>query len=254
MRTPWLLCPEPRPQASMRLFCFPFAGGGASAYRGWAAAMPAHVELLAVQLPGRETRFAEPALRDLAAVLAGLVPSIASHWDKPFAFFGHSLGALLAFEAARALRRRTLPVPQHLFLSGRRAAHVPLDRRAYHDLPEDELLAEIRKMSDTPNPLFEHPELVALALPTLRADFALHDTYRYAPEPPLDIPISVFGGLADHTTSTEVLKDWQALTSHKMKISLFPGGHFFIDTQRRDVLAVLAQQLHGLAEPKRAVA
>ena len=238
----------------MRLFCFPFAGGGASAYRSWAAAMPAHVELQAVQLPGRETRFSEPALRDLDGVLASLVPALASHWDKPFVFFGHSLGALLAFEAARALRRRGLPLPLHMFLSGRRAAHVPLDRRAYHDLPEDELVAEIKKMNDAASPMFDHPELLALALPTLRADFALHDTYSYRPEAPLDIDFSVFGGLADHTTDTAVLKDWQSLSSKATKISLFPGGHFFIDTHKRDVLAVIGRQLHALAAPSRAVA
>jgi medium-chain acyl-[acyl-carrier-protein] hydrolase len=248
MATPWLVVPDPKAAPSLRMICFPYAGGGASVFRPWVRAMPAAVELLSVQMPGRESRFAEPALPDLDRVLEGLLPALAPRLDRPFVFFGHSLGALLAFETARALRRQGGPLPIHLLLSGRRAAHVPMERRPFHDLPADELIGEVRKLNHGGSGMLDDPDMASLALPMLRADFAVHDTYSYRPEPGLDVPFSIFGGLADQTTPVESLREWRVLSTRRTTVSLFPGGHFFLETERRDVLAVVIQRLHEMVD------
>jgi len=246
--TPWLSQPYPKPDSALRIVCFAYAGGSASVYRPWASLLPPDVELLAVQLPGREGRFVEPCLTRLDDVLDRLLPVLRPWLDRPFVLFGHSLGALLAFETARALRRARWPQPGRLIVSGRIPPQMPMTRRAFHDLPDAELLREVRRFNSASTSLLDDPGMASLALPILRGDFALHDTYSYREEPPLDIPFSVFGGVADDTTAVDKLKGWQVQSTRRITVNLFPGDHFFIESARNDVLSVLGQLLTALVE------
>ncbi|MGH8075977.1 MAG: thioesterase II family protein [Lysobacter sp.] len=234
----------------LRIFCFPYAGGGASAYRKWPSLLPADVELLAAQLPGREARFVEPPLRDLDSVLGHLASAIEPLLDRPFVFFGHSLGALIAYELTLLLRSRGRRMPEHLILSGRRAPSIPIGRRAFHNLPDDELIQEIRTLSGTSEGVLQNDELMALVLPTLRADFAIHDTYRYREQASLDVPFTIFGGLDDAATTSDNLSAWESLTTRGARLSLFRGGHFFIDESKDEVLAAIDRVLMQLLEPR----
>lgn len=250
--SPWIVAHSSVRNPQLRLFCFPYAGGGASAYRKWPSLLPAGVELLASQMPGREARFVEPPLRDLDSVLGHLASAIEPLLDRPFVFFGHSLGALIAYELTLLLRSRGLPMPEHLFLSGRRAPGIPIGRRAFHNLPDDELIQEIRTLSGTSEGVLQNDELMALVLPTLRADFAIHDTYRYREQAALDAPFTIFGGLDDIATTTDNLSAWESLTTRGARLSLFRGGHFFIDESRDEVLAAIDRVLMHLLEPQSA--
>lgn len=245
---PWIVALNSVREPGLRLFCFPYAGGGASAYRKWSPLLPPGVELLAAQMPGREARIMEPALRDMDPVLEHLVSAIEPLLDRPFAFYGHSLGALVAYELVVLLRSRGLPMPAHLFLSGRRAPSIPIGRRSFHDLPDDELIDEIRAMSGTSEGVLQNDELMTLMLPTLRADFAVHDRYRYSRCAALDVPLSIFGGLDDIATTTENLSAWAGMTSRGAQLSLFRGGHFFIDETRDEVLAAISRTLGRLLD------
>lgn len=251
MPHPWFISFSPVGNPQCRLFCIPFAGGGASAFRTWQAALPPGVELCAVQPPGRESRFRETPLRDLDALVAQLGAAMVERLDRPYAIFGHSLGALVAFELTRWLRRQGKPLPRHLFLSGRRSASMPIGRRPFHDLPDDELLEEIRRMRGTDDGLLENRELMALVLPSMRADFAVHDTYRYQAEPPLPVPFSVFGGLDDITTPVDSVAGWSEHTSRGADVRLFKGGHFFINDARDDVLRAVGAGLGEMLQSAR---
>ncbi|MGH9360354.1 MAG: thioesterase II family protein, partial [Thermoanaerobaculia bacterium] len=234
------------PRARFRLFCLPYAGGGASIYRAWRGELPAGVELCPVQLPGRETRLREPPftrLEPLVAALADALPFAA----LPFAFFGHSMGALVAFELARELRRRGGPEPLHLFLSGRRGPLVPSREEPIYDLPEAQFLERLRQLNGMPEEVLGHGELMALLLPLLRADFALHETWSHRPEEPLAAGISAFGGLADPEVTREDLEGWRGETRGRFHLRSFPGDHFFLHSARALVTAAVARDLAELA-------
>ncbi len=245
--TPWVVCPRPNPRARLRLFCFPYAGGGATAFRSWQELLTRDAELCAVQLPGRETRIKEAPVARLSSLLRVLAPAMLPHLDRPFAFFGHSLGTLVSFELARRLRREYAVEPLQLFLSGRGAPQIPDDRRAIHALPEPEFREELRAMGGTPEGVLEHPELLRLIVPVLRADFAVCETYEYAPEPPLDCPISAFGGTEDFEVPAAHLEAWREQTNGPFRLRMFPGDHFYIHTARAALLAALNQELELLA-------
>lgn len=247
---PWLPALGRRPGARLRLFCFPYSGGGTTPFREWQALLPAAVEVSPVLLPGREARIGEPAFDRLPPLVAALDDALAPALDLPYAFFGHSVGALVAFELARALRRRGATPPVHLFVSAHPAPQLPdLDRR--HDLPEDALIAELRRFQGTPEEVLDNPELMRLVLPTLRRDFAVAETYEHAPEPPLDCPLTAFGGLADPRAGRAELVPWQKQTRAAFKLRMFPGGHFFLGSHRELVLQAIAGELLSLAEAAR---
>lgn len=245
--TPWIVCPRPNPHARLRLFCFPYAGGGATAFRGWPEHMPPETEVCAVQLPGRETRIKEEPVAQLPSLLRVLAPALLPHLDRPFAFFGHSLGALVGFELSRRLRREYAVEPLHLFLSGRGAAQLPDQRPKLHALPEPQFREELRSLGGTPEGVLEHPELLRLVIPILRADFAICENYQYTAEPPLDCSISAFGGLRDRDVSVEMLDAWRQQTNASFTLRMFPGDHFYIHTARPALLAVLNHELELLA-------
>jgi len=242
----WLAYREVNPRARLRLFCFPYAGGGASAYRGWAALLPADVEVCPVQLPGRESRLREPAFDRLEPLIQALLEALQPHLGLPFAFFGHSMGAMLSFELARELRRRGGPLPLHLFVSGRRAPQVPAREENIHDLPEPEFLAKLRELNGTPEEVLQHAELMRLLIPVLRADFAVNETYVFRPEEPLDLGISAFGGLGDEEVSREDIVGWSEHARRAFRLRMLPGDHFFLHGARDLLTESLARDLAEL--------
>lgn len=239
-RSGWLVRVRPRPEAALRLFCFPHAGGAASSYFHWPAAL-AGVDVAAVQPPGREGRLAEPPIADMPVLLDRLVAAIEPRLDRPFLFFGHSMGALVALEAARELRRRGLPAPARLYVSGRRSPTVPSDEAPLHALPDDELVAELNhRFGGLPAAILAEPELMALFLPVIRADLTVLERHAFRPEAPLDVPITALGGDDDRRAGIEGLEAWRALTSAGFAMRRFPGGHFYLHEQREAFLRAFA--------------
>jgi medium-chain acyl-[acyl-carrier-protein] hydrolase len=164
----------------------------------------------------------------LSPLVEALAQALAPLLDRPFAFFGHSLGALVSFELARQIRRQYGVHPVRLFVSAGRAPQIPHRVPPIHTLPDKEFLVELRRLNGTPSELLDHEELMDIMLPLLRADFALYETYVYLTEPPLSCPISAFGGLQDHRVSKSDLEAWRAQTSGSFSLRMFPGDHFFL--------------------------
>jgi medium-chain acyl-[acyl-carrier-protein] hydrolase len=242
----WAIYPRRNPAARLRLFCFPYAGGGATVYSTWPRGLPPEVEVVAVQPPGREGRLSEAPIGDLSRLVEAMHRELRPHFDKPFAFFGHSNGGLMAFELARALRREGGPMPLQLFASGRPAPQLELDDPPIHALPHDEFIQQLRRFAGTPEEILANEEIMELIMPLLRADFALGETYRYVPEPPLDLPISAYGGERDAEVSPAQVEAWREQTTARFHLRMFPGDHFFINGDRTLVLAELSRELRML--------
>ncbi len=238
--------PTADPQVKLRLFCFPFGGTGASFYRDWQSALHNSIEVCPIQPPGREERLSEKPFTDLASLVTELGEVLEPYLDRPFAFFGHSMGALISFELARYLRRLNQPMPAYLFISGRPAPQIPLTDLPTFDLPDSEFIKELRQIQGTPESVLQNPELMALFLPLLRADFELCQTYHYNHELPLNCPFFVFGGLTDSDISQESLVSWRAQTTYPMKLQMFPGDHFFILNAQQSILQIVSQHLNQL--------
>lgn len=238
----WLACPKPNSQASLRLFCFPYSGASASTFYTWANSLPTAIEVCPVELPGRGTRLTEPLHNRLARLVEtaaqGLLPAL----DKPFALFGHSMGALVSFELARYLRRYGVE-PVHLFVSGHGAPQLPDEEPPIHALPEAEFVARVRGLNGTPDEVWQHPELRDLLIPILRADFAMCETYQFQPDEPLRHPISALAGLGDPYVSRGHMEGWRAHTAGAFSLRMFPGDHFYLHTDRYLLLQTIARDL-----------
>jgi medium-chain acyl-[acyl-carrier-protein] hydrolase len=213
-------------------------------FRTWSNALPADVEVCPVQLPGRSTRLMECPFTEVSSLVQVLAPALCSLVDKPFAVFGHSLGALVGFELARQLRRQYGVEPVRLFVSAGRAPQVPRRDSTIHTLPAKEFLAEVRRFNGIPMEVLEHEELMEIILPFLRADFALYETYEYSAERPLNCPISTFGGLQDSKVSRSDLEGWRDETTTSFSLRMLPGDHFFLNTARPLLLQMISQELH----------
>jgi len=242
-KDPWIQQPQPRPHARLRLLMIPHAGGGASAFRGWAEALPPEVEGCAVQLPGRENRMAEPPFDRLQPLVEALAAALERWRDLPYAILGHSNGALIGFELARHARRTGTPGPVHLFASGRRAPDVPSRQRDLHQLPQDELVEELATLGGMPQAILEHPELLGLLAPLLRADMALTETYEHRDEPPLSIPITALTGTEDAKVMIEDAQAWERHTGADFRLHVFPGDHFFLYSARQPVIDTMLPSL-----------
>jgi medium-chain acyl-[acyl-carrier-protein] hydrolase len=248
----WLQAWNPRPQARLRLICLPPAGAGASFYRDLLPGLPPDVELLAVRLPGREGRFSEPALTGYQQAGAALHAALRHQFTRPYALFGHSMGALLAYGVALAARQHGDPAPTRLFVSGTTGPGIPRRRTGRQDWPDQELVADLRKLGGTAEGVLNDPELLSLILPVLRADYRLCDSFESSPaftlgtEPPLDCPVSVLGGDEDDCTPAE-LAHWAAVTRGGAIRRSFPGGHFYL--RHPSAAAVGAAVAGDLAAP-----
>lgn len=209
----------------------------------WQAALDPAIEVCPILLPGRGARMTESPSRSLSSLATSIAGAIAGQPAQPFAFFGHSLGALLAFEVARIGSLNKLAAPAHLFVS---ACDAPQHRRptkALHLLDDDALIAALGTYNGTPQEVLENRELMALVLPVLRADFSLAETYRYAMGPALSVPITVLAGTTDQHVQPEHVGHWQKETSQACRVEWFDGDHFFIQSQQAAVLRLLASTL-----------
>ncbi len=247
IRDPWFAYFQPNQAARLKLFCLPYAGGSASMFRLWPRSLPTSVEVIPVQYPGRESRIMEKPFDQVDLLVEALLTAIRPHLeDKPFAFFGHSLGGLTSFVLTRRLRQAGAPMPFHLFISGFRAPQLPDPNPPIYHLSDADFLNELRRLNGTPEAVLENKELIQLLLPTLRADFAAAETYQYTEEAPLGLPISAFGGLADPDVTEADVAAWQLQTSHQFRALMFPGDHFFLHSAKDVLLAAIARGLNHL--------
>jgi len=245
-KSPWLLCrPMPAP-ARLRLFCMPHAGGGAAEYHAWSASLPASVQICPILLPGRDTRFSEQHYTDFDRLTDVLVGELQPHLDLPYVVFGHSMGALLAFECVRRLQRSGSPAPLWLFVSGRRAPDSAPDPERLHALPDAEFLDRLNRIyKGIPQELLNNPEILEIFLPTLRADVSVVESYRFEEHEPLDCPIGAFAGEADSSVAWQQLLAWKRQTKGQFAAHIFPGGHFY---PREPLLRSMASTLSKLIE------
>lgn len=239
----WCWRPQPRRDARLRLYCFPYAGGSPAVFRGWPDLLPAGVEVCAVNLPGRAQRIRERPCDTVAAMVADVTAGLAAESPVPFVFFGHSLGGLVAFEAARALRRRGAPLPELLMVSASLAPQCDRSERRNESLSDASLIAKLKRWNGTPPEILENQELLAFFLPVVRADLHAHNTYDFTPEPPLDVPIVAYGGTEDPLTREEDLVPWGDLTTEGFALERIAGDHFFLSTSRAELLPRMAAAL-----------
>jgi medium-chain acyl-[acyl-carrier-protein] hydrolase len=242
----WVVRPSPQPEPRLRLFCFPYAGGSASIFRGWSPRLPRDVEVCAIQLPGRENRFAEPPFAQLVALTNALAVAIRPYLRPAFLFFGHSMGALIAYELARRLRSQGEHGPVRLYVSAHRAPHLPSRDPPIHHLPESELVEELGRLNGTPAGVLANAELRELMLPMLRADFALCETYVHASGEPLECSIVAFAGEDDDVVRYDDMLPWKEHARGTFALRTFPGDHFFLQSARELVLAAVREDLLGI--------
>ncbi|MCG6137939.1 MAG: alpha/beta fold hydrolase [Nostoc sp. LLA-1] len=245
----WISYPKPNPQADLRLFCFPHAGGNSGIYSSWAKYLPKNVEVCLIELPGHGSRLKEVAYDRLQplveAISSVLMPCLL---ETPFAFFGHSMGALISFELAIQLRKLYCKKPIHLFVSGCRAPQTFCEISPIDTLCDVGFIEQVSKYGGLPDEVLQNSEFMELILPTLRADFNLIASYTYVPELPLDCPMTIFSGLQDISINYTHLKSWQQHTKSAFTIQMFPGNHFFIRSHQHLLLALLSKILQNLVE------
>lgn len=237
------------PDERVRLVCIAHAGAGPSAFRSWRASAPAELTIDAASLPAREARYGDPMPDNVVALVRDILDRGAPWDDRPFALFGHSMGALVAFELARMLRREGLPAPRHLFVSAARAPHVRDLRPPTHALPERLLVAELRRLQGTPAEVLEDPQMLSTLVAVLRGDLRLVESYRHRFELPLSCPITCLGGVTDERVERLELAAWRRHTARRFRLRLFPGGHFYVYRTPVLVLRALAAALQENDEP-----
>lgn len=235
----WFHCVKPDPAARVRLICFPPSGGAPSAYRTWPQTFHGLAEVYALNLPGRGARMAEAPCTDLVALVEVLSEALTPLLDRPLVFWGHSLGALVSYELARAMRRRQYSGPAHLVVGGLNAPDIANTMPIMHTLPDNEFIERLRHYDGTPEELLRHRELLELMLPPLRADFMMCETYRHQPQPPLACPITATGGTDDPTTTVAGIEAWREHTSAACTVHMLPGGHFFPRDSECALFAIL---------------
>jgi surfactin synthase thioesterase subunit len=240
----WFLTQVPRPRAAIRLYCLPHAGGAAATYAAWPPALGIDVEVNAVTLPGRERRMGEPAVIDPVAI----AEAISGHADRPFAVYGHSMGARLGFEVVRELRRGGGGLPCQLFVGACQAPDLPRGNGRYDGLStlgDAELIQELALGGGIPDEVLAVPELVELLTPVFRADFGWLDAYEYAGEPPLPVPITAFAGEDDQAAPRDLVAGWSRQTSAGFELHVLSGGHFFHHDQLPALSALIRAGLRA---------
>ncbi|MFJ1844554.1 MULTISPECIES: thioesterase II family protein [unclassified Streptomyces] len=232
--------------------CFAHAGGSAAAFRAWPGLLPDDVELLAVQYPGRQDRFREPCVDSMGPMAAGIAAALAPSLERPLAFFGHSMGAAVAYEVALRLERVHGTAPVHLFVSGRSAPSRPRHTRELHRLDDDLLLEELTALGGMDEGVLADPGLKAVVLPALRADVRLVETYRAEPGRRTGSPLTAYCGDADARVTAADLLAWSEHTTADFASRLFAGGHFYLSDRATELVADVAARLEYAGHPGQA--
>lgn len=239
----WLVPLLQNKNPALRLFCFPYAGGGASVFRNWKKFLSKDFEAYALQAPGRETRFSEMPISDMNALVKQTVDAIRPLTDRPFVLFGHSLGSTIAFETARRLQAEGFN-PTLLIVSGRQCPEAPSKRAPIGHLPENEFLKGLEGYNGTPAEVLQNKDLIELLLPMIRADFQLSENYRYQAEAdPLNCPILALGSKQDIWLDPAYLEGWTAFTSGKFESKWFEGDHFYLNQYTAELVAEINLKL-----------
>ncbi len=243
----YLTYPLTKPNARLRLYCFPYAGGSGRVFQEWPRLFPETVEVCPIQYPGRGNRLREKPFNRISLLAAAIAEALPPLFDTPFVLFGHSMGATVAFEVARHLRRANKTLLAHLFVSACSPPDFPRQDSKVYELPEPEFIEELRRLNGTPDEVLEHPELMQLMLPMLRADFEAVQTYSYVAEPPLSCPLTVYGGTEDESVSREELDGWRQHTTVPFSLQMLQGNHFFLHTSESVLTRSLISKLMPLS-------
>jgi medium-chain acyl-[acyl-carrier-protein] hydrolase len=239
--------------APLSLFCFHHAGGAAHFYYRWTRGLAQVADVAAIELPGRASRIREPLVKRLDLLVEKLADALEPSLARPYALFGHSLGALIAFSVARELRRRGGPLPVHLFVSAFGGPSMPRRLPPIHGLSDGDLLAQVQaRYGAFAEEVAQNAELVALLAPIVRADLELYETHQYRVEPPLDTPISALIGGRDPAVSVADMELWGRESRHELTLDVFDGGHFFVQSREAAVLELIARRLRPHARGRRA--
>ncbi|WP_063784229.1 thioesterase II family protein [Streptomyces sp. SBT349] len=226
----------------MTLFCFPCAGRGASVYRSWQRLLAPEIDVVPLQLPGREGRATAEPFTDMESLMAALLPVLDAHLTGPYALFGHSLGAAVAFEAARRMEA-VGRAPERLIVAAQRPPHEPDDRPPLHELPRSAFMTMLGLYGQVPVELFDDPAAVELAAVSLRADFTLLETYAASVEPPLSCPLTALAGLADSSVPPASMRGWGRLTAGGFAFRPIPGDHFFVHRRAEELTGLIRESL-----------
>lgn len=234
---------EPKSAARLKLFCFPYAGGTAAAYRPWNQFLTPEVELNAVELPGRPMTSREP-ITAMEPLIETIYPVIAQELDRPFIFYGHSFGSIVAFELCRKLQLENQQLPTTLFVSSRRAPHLTNSKSSTYQLPDDQFIQVLQEQYNAiPQAVLATPDLLHMLLPMLKADITINETYLGQIEPKLSIPVCVLYGDQDHTVDVAEMLEWKAITESEFTSHALSGGHFFINEHQKSIIKTLIEPL-----------
>jgi medium-chain acyl-[acyl-carrier-protein] hydrolase len=234
----------------LRLFAFPYAGGSSNIYHDLKSYLPAEVDFCPVELPGRGRRLTEPLCENMACLVEDVSQQIKGQLDLPFAFFGYSMGSLLAYELAVRFQKEG-ETPVALYVAASRAPHLPRRDLDIGDLSDDEaLIAKLRQLNGTPEEVWQNPELLEIVLPILRADFSVVSRYTYEPAAPLSCPVIAFGGERDLDVSEEALLEWERHSNGSFRHYIYPGDHFFIHGNKDDFFKTLSRELNRVIKEK----
>ncbi|AHH99519.1 alpha/beta fold hydrolase [Kutzneria viridogrisea] len=233
MTTTWL--PPETTGSGVPLLCLPHSGAGAAAYREWTARLAPALRVLPVRLPGREQRFTEPLLTSVKEIVTELAPVVLALPPGPYRLFGHSMGALLAYELAQAASAAGRP-PEHLYVSGFCAPQLAHTQPKLHELTDAQLVEYLKSLQGMDSELLDLPELLELMLPVVRADFTVCGTYQHPDHAPLEIPVTVFAGSEDSTLPAGSLEGWREASTGPVRLHTLPGGHFYL-TEQLDAVA-----------------
>jgi surfactin synthase thioesterase subunit len=234
----------PNPKALVRLICLPYAGGGAARYYTWTRLLGPDIQVLPVQLPGREVRYREASYTHLDELIGALLPAISPYLDRPYAIFGYSMGAFIGFELIRAIRRQGWRQPGQFFLAASRAPQLEPPRPFIHQLSDTEIVEQIgRRYGQIPPAVLAEKELLDMYVRAIKADFTMIETYTYVDDAPLALPFIALGGEQDTMVTRAGLAGWQAHTSEDFRLVMLPGGHFFINEQQPALLRLVRQVL-----------
>lgn len=240
----WFVRPQPKLAPAARLICLPYAGGSAATYVPWSRLIPADIELIALQPPGRGSRMAEAAHSHMEPLVTELMSVFAKVTDRPYVLFGHSLGSRVGFEVILQCQRNGLPLPAHFIASGSRAPHLSKRESPIHDLPDERFIEALRELDGTPEEVLDNTELIQWLLPLLRADFRIADLHR-ASRTQIHCPLTVLAGTEDETVPAQDVEAWRELAAGQCDIQWVTGGHFFVERNREWVMekvnAILAR-------------